>query len=71
MFVFTQESDAWEKAHLSACFCGVKMVKFLDYWPTLNPQNCMKYCLDLFQKIFMDTLDTPWHTQEMSKNLEL
>ena len=30
----------------------------------------MNYCLDVYQNFFVDTLDTLWYTQEISKDME-
>ena len=53
----------------SACICVDEMVIILDYWSTSNLRKYKKYCLDLFQFLFMDNLDTLWYTHEISKDL--
>ena len=42
----------------------------LEYYEFSNPWKNKKYCLDLAVIFFVHTLDTLWHTQEISKPLE-
>ena len=62
---------AAKSAHLSACSEAnmLLQLKFLEYSLTLNHQKYRKLCLDLIL-YFVDTLDTLWHTHEISKDLD-
>ena len=61
---------AAKEAHFSACFCGVKTVKIMDYWPTSNTRKYKKKCSKTLEYFCGITMDIATIANGISKDLQ-